>query len=73
MNNTEAIINSDASTAEARRQASDAQPQVRNLLGSYKSLAKALESKTQESDVFEVPDEDKALVLEVLRSAGDID
>ena len=73
LRNTESIINSNTSTVEARRQASDAQPQVRNLLGSYKSLAKALDISNQESEVFEVPDEDKALVLEVLRSAGDID
>jgi len=73
MRSTQIIINSKQSTAEARRQASNAQPQVENLLGSYKSLAKALEGKTQESNVFEIPDEDAAFIQEVLRNAGDID
>jgi hypothetical protein len=74
LRNTDAIINSNQSTVDARRQASDAQPQVKNLLGSYKSLVKALENNSSTtSETFEVPDEDAALIQEILRSAGDID
>lgn len=72
LNGTDIIKADVNATADARRQASDAQPQIINLLGSYKSLAKALESNTQESNAFEVPDEDAALIQQILRDAGDI-
>lgn len=69
------VIKADVNaTADARKQASDAQPQIKNLLGSYKSLAKALENNiSTTSETFEVSDEDAALIQEILRSAGDTD
>ena len=65
------VIKADVNaTADARKQASDAQPQIKNLLGSYRSLAKALENNTPTtSETFEVSPEDAALIQQVLDEA----
>lgn len=65
------VIKADVNaTADARKQASDAQPQIRNLLGSYRSLAKALENNSPTtSEKFEVSPEDAALIQQVLDEA----
>jgi len=65
------IIKADVNaTSDARKEASDAQPQVKNLLASYRSLAKALENNIPTtSETFEVSPEDAALIQQVLDEA----